>query len=109
MKSKSSLPCSHEPTTWPYPQTDHSIPRHSILFKIRFNIILHSTTSSGKQPVSFNFPHQNSALYLSSNIRATLPAHLILLSFFMHSCQILEVKGFQELKRLSDLNSIQQN
>lgn len=109
MESKSSLPCSYEPATWPYPQTDHSIPRHSILFKIRFNIIPNSTTSTEKWPVSFSFPHQNSALYLFSTIRATLPTHLILLSFFTHSCQILEVKDFQELKRLSDLKFIQQN
>jgi hypothetical protein len=40
MEPEGSLPCSQEPVTGPYPESDQSSPYHLILFKINFNIIL---------------------------------------------------------------------
>jgi hypothetical protein len=42
MEPESSLPCSQDPFTGPYPEPDQSIPSHPILSylsKIHFNIV----------------------------------------------------------------------
>jgi hypothetical protein len=44
MELESSLPCSQEPYTGPYPEPDQSSPCHAILSQIHFNII-HPPTS----------------------------------------------------------------
>jgi hypothetical protein len=46
MEPESSLPCSQEPSTGPYPKPDQSSPYHPILSKIQFNIV-HPSTSYG--------------------------------------------------------------
>jgi hypothetical protein len=44
MEPESSLPCSQEPSTGPYPEPDQSGPYRPILYKIYCNIV-HSPTS----------------------------------------------------------------
>jgi hypothetical protein len=39
MEPESSLPCSEEPSTGPYPEPDKSNPYHPILSKIHFIIV----------------------------------------------------------------------
>jgi len=78
----------------------HVIRSCLIFILILFSILRPVQESS---PFPSGFLARNSALHLFSTIHATIPAHLILLSFFMHSCQILEVKDFRELNRLSDI------
>jgi hypothetical protein len=39
MDPESSLPCSQESSTGPYPEPDRASPYHLILSKIHFNII----------------------------------------------------------------------
>jgi hypothetical protein len=51
------------------------------LLEIRPNIIHPSTPRSPQWSLSLRFPHQDPIHHLSSPIRATCPAHLILLDF----------------------------
>ena len=53
----------------------------SHLLEIRHNIIYPSTSTSPQWSLSILFPHQDPIHPLSSPIRATCPAHLILLDF----------------------------
>ena len=64
----------------PVPILSHINPVHaspSLFLIIIFNIILLPTIRSSKSSLSFGFPHQNPVCM--SPIRATWPAHLILL------------------------------
>ena len=68
----------------PVPFSSHIDPVHVLtphFLKIHINIILPSTPGSSKWSHSLRFPHQT-LLYTSPlTIRATYPAHLILLGF----------------------------
>ena len=59
----------------------------SHLLEIHPNIIHPSTPRSPQWSLSLRFPHQDPIRPLSSSIRATCPAHLILLDFI--TCTIL--------------------
>jgi hypothetical protein len=49
MEPEGSLPCSQEPVTCPYPQSDQFTPyTHTLFLKIRFNIILSSSPRSSE-------------------------------------------------------------
>ena len=68
----------------PVPILGQSNPVHiptSHLLEIHPNIIHPSTTRSPQWSLSFRFPHQDPIHPLSSPIRATFPAHLILLDY----------------------------
>ena len=79
MEFEGSLPHSQVPATCPVPsQLD---PVHTPTFrfmKIHLKIILRSMPGSFKLSLLFSFPPHNPSMHLSS-IRATSPAHLILL------------------------------
>ena len=83
MKPEGSLPQLQMPSTCPYPEPNQSssFPHQNYFQKIQLNIILHLRLGlpSGLFPSGFT----TRTLYtpLLSPIRATAPAHLILLDF----------------------------
>jgi hypothetical protein len=81
MESGSSLPQSQEPATCPCPEPDPSLASPFYFLNIRFNIIISSIPSCYKWSLSLRSPHQNSLCISSLPIRATCPAHLIILNF----------------------------
>ena len=66
----------------------------SHLLEIHPNIIYPSTTRSPQWSLSLRFPHQDPIHPLSSPIRATRPAHLILLGFIIRTILGEEYKSF---------------
>jgi hypothetical protein len=58
MKPESSIPCSQEPSTGPYPELHQSNPYHSIISKINFNTVHPPTSWSTQWSRSFWFVHQ---------------------------------------------------
>ena len=66
----------------------------SHLLEIRPNIIHQSTPRSPQWSLSHRFPHQEPIHPLSSPIRATCPAHLILLDFITRTILGEEYKSF---------------
>ena len=66
----------------------------SHLLKIHPNIIHPSTPRSPQWSLSLRFPHQDPIHPLSSPIRATCPAHLILLDFIIRTILGEEYKSF---------------
>ena len=80
MEPEGSLPHSQVPATCPYPEPHRSSPCPRIpLPELHFNIILPSTPGSSKWYISLRFPTIILHTPLQSHIRATCPAHLILL------------------------------
>ena len=85
MEPESSLLYSQAPAACPYPEPTPSSPHNPFpLPEDHFNIILPSTSWSPQWSLSLRFPHQN-LLHTSPSIRATCPAHLILLDFITHT------------------------
>ena len=72
----------------------------SHLLEIHPNIIHPSTPRSPQWSLSFRFPHQDPMHPLSSPIRATCPAHLVLLDF------ITRTKGLYIYIYIYKLNSV---
>ena len=69
------------------------IPTYHLL-EIHPNIINLSTPRSPQWSLSLRFPHQDPTHPLSSPIRATCPAHLILLHFITHTILGEQYKSF---------------
>jgi hypothetical protein len=76
-----SSPHSQQPANGPYPEPDKSTPHPSPtnLSKVHFDPILPSTPRSSEWSVSFGRSHQNPLHVSPPPMRATCPAHLILL------------------------------
>ena len=69
----------------------------SHLMEIHPNIIHPSTPRSPQWSLSLRFPHQDPIHPLSSPIRTTFPAHLILLDFITRTILGEEYKSFSSL------------
>jgi hypothetical protein len=83
MEPESSLPCSQELSTGPYPEPDQSNPYHPILSKTHLNIVHTPTSWSSQWSHSVGFPTNILCAFRLSPIRATYPAHLILLDLII--------------------------
>ena len=80
MEPKGSLSHLQVPATYFYSEPDQSSPCPPSLFlKIHFHIVPSSTPGSSKSALPLRFPHQNFVYISPLPIRATCPAHLILL------------------------------
>jgi hypothetical protein len=78
MESEGSLSYSQEPSTGPYPELDQFRPYHPILRSILIlSTLLRLGLPSGLFPSGFPINVLHTFLFL--HIRATCPAHLILL------------------------------
>jgi hypothetical protein len=78
MEPESSLPCSQEPSTSPYFESDHSSQYHSILFS-KFLFILSSHLCVGLPNGLFHshFPTKILYTFLFGPMRATYPTYVI--------------------------------
>ena len=82
MEPEGSLPHSHVPDTCSYPEPPRSSPFPTSQFlKIRFNIILPSTSDSPNWFFNLRFSNQDPIYVPPLPIRATCTAHLILFYF----------------------------
>ena len=93
---KGSLPHSQASATCLYPGPAQSSP-HTHILENHPNIIRPSTPRSPQWSPSLRFPHQDPIHPLSLPIRATCPAHLILLDFITRTILGEEYKSFRSL------------
>jgi hypothetical protein len=69
----------HKPSTGPYPEPHQSNPYHSILSKIHLILSTHLRLGLPSGLFPFGFPTNILYAFLFAPIRATWPAHLILI------------------------------
>ena len=95
MEPEGSLPHSKRPPPAPIlgqPNPVHTPTSHFL--EIHLNIIHPSTPRSSQWSLSVRFPHQDPIRPLSSPIRATCPAHLILFDFITRTILGEEHRSF---------------
>jgi hypothetical protein len=82
---KGSSPCSQEPSTGPYPELVRASPYHPILSLLRSILILstHLRLDLSSGLFHSGFPTNILHTFLVSPIRATCPAHLIVLDLII--------------------------
>jgi hypothetical protein len=84
MQSESSLLCSYEPATGPYPEPDELVHKFPPYFpKIDYNIIFPSTSRPSKWSLRWHFPTKTLYTFLISLVRATCPTNFILIEFII--------------------------
>ena len=95
METEVSLPRLQVPATCPCPVPEHSSPcPPSHFLKIHLNVTLPSTPGSPKWSLSLRFPHQYPVYASPLSVRATFPAHLILLDFITRTILGEEYRSF---------------
>jgi hypothetical protein len=80
MEPEGSLPCSQEPSTAPYPEPDRS---HPISLRSILILSTHGSLGLPSGLLPFGFPNKILYAFLFYQIRATCPAHFILLHFII--------------------------
>jgi len=94
MEPEDSLPHSQEPATCPYPEPDRSSPFPHPHFR-KCILILYSHLHPGLQRGQYiRLPHQNPVHTFPLPIRATCPAHLVLLDLIT---QIISGEQYRSL------------
>jgi hypothetical protein len=83
MKPEDSLPCSQGPSTGPYPEPDQSNPYHPISLRSILILFTHLRLGLPSGLFPFGFRTNNLYTFIFSSIRATCPAHLILLDLMV--------------------------
>jgi hypothetical protein len=82
MELEGSLPCSKEPSTGPYPEPDQSNPSHPIPLRSILTMSTHLRLDLSSGIFLFGIPTNILHVFFSL-IRATCPAHLILLDLLI--------------------------
>jgi hypothetical protein len=79
-ETEGSSPCPQQTVTGPYPEPTASTPHTQLVsLNMHYNPILPPTSRSSDLSLSFGLSHQTFYNFISSPMRATFPANLILL------------------------------